>query len=245
MTVAVELINLSKRFGEAKAVDRLHLQIPRGCFYALLGSNGAGKTTTLRMMAGLLKPDQGDALILGNSITQRPEAAKQPLAYVPDDPMLYDKLRPMEYLEFVAGLWQIPPDQAAAQALLEEFEMWDRRGEFIETFPQGMKQRLALAGAFIHSPQVMLLDEPLTGIDPPMARLIKDKLKAYVSQGNTVVMTTHIMTLAEQLAQRIGIFHAGRLLADGTLAELQAQTGEETLEDIFIQVTRPQPVSGV
>lgn len=244
MTTAVELINLNKQFGDAKAVDRLHLEIPTGCFYALLGSNGAGKTTTLRMMAGLLKPDQGDAIILGNRITLHPEAAKQPLAYVPDDPMLYDKLRPMEYLEFVAGLWQMPPDQAAAQALLEEFEMWDRRGDFIETFPQGMKQRLALAGAFIHSPQVMLLDEPLTGIDPPMARLIKDKLKAYVRDGNTVVMTTHIMTLAEQLAQRIGIFHAGRLLADGTLAELQAKTGEETLEDIFIQVTRPQSVSG-
>ncbi len=142
-------------------------------------------------MAGFLKPDQGDAVILGNSITQRPEAAKQPLAYVPDFPMLYDKLRPMEYLEFVAGLWQMPPDQAAAQVLLAEFEMWDRRGDFIETFPQGMKQRLALAGAFIHSPQVMLLDEPLTGVDPPMARLIKDKLKAYVRDGNTVCGDDH------------------------------------------------------
>ena len=244
MVTAVEIINLSKRFGESIAVDRLHLQIPTGCFYALLGSNGAGKTTTLRMIAGLLKPDQGDAIILGNSITQQPADAKQPLAYVPDDPVLYSKLRPMEYLEFIAGLWKISPDQAAAQTLLEEFELWDRRGEFIETFPQGMKQRLALAGAFIHNPQVMLLDEPLTGIDPPMARLIKDKLKAYVRQGNTVIMTTHIMTLAEQLGQRIGIVHAGRLLAEGIWTELQAQTGKRTLEDIFIHLTRSQTISG-
>jgi ABC-2 type transport system ATP-binding protein len=242
MTPAVELIHFSKQFGHFEAVRPLNFQIPMGCFYALLGPNGAGKTTTLRMLAGLLPPDQGDALIFGHSITRYPEAAKRVMAYVPDEPALPGKLRPMEYLEFVAGLWQMPSSRSMpyAQELLERLGLWERRGEFIESFPRGIKQRLALAGAFLHEPKVILLDEPLTGIDATYARLVKDMLREFVQQGNTVIMTTHIMEMAERLADRIGIFTNGYLLAQGSLDELRHQAGQgnSSLEDVFIELTQ-------
>jgi ABC-2 type transport system ATP-binding protein len=243
MPPAVEFIQLSKQFGDLDAVRPLNFQISMGCFYALLGPNGAGKTTTLRMLTGLLPPDKGDALIVGHSITRQPEAAKQIMAYVPDEPALYSKLRPLEYLEFIAGLWQVPPSHAMpyAQTLLERLGLWEHRGEFIESFPRGIKQRLALAGAFLHKPKVMLLDEPLTGIDATYARLVKEMLREYVQQGNTVIMTTHIMEMAERLADRIGIFTNGYLLAEGSLDELRQQAGLSNdclLEDVFIELTR-------
>jgi ABC-2 type transport system ATP-binding protein len=242
MTNAVELINLSKQFGNHEAVRRLHLQIPMGCFYALLGTNGAGKTTTLRMVSGLAQPDQGDALICGHSITRHPIPAKQVMAYIPDEPFFYEKLRPLEYLELIAGLWQIPSERAFpyAKELLERLGLSERQNEFIESFPRGIRQRLAFAGAFIHEPKVMLLDEPLTGIDATFARLVKDMLREYVQQGNTVIMTTHIMEIAEQLADRIGIMSEGMLLADGTLGELRSQAGQanSSLEEVFIQLTQ-------
>ena len=153
----------------------MSLSVPPGTFYAFLGANGAGKTTTLRMVSGLLRPDEGDAVIFGNSITGSPRAAKQKLAYVPDEPLLYGKLRPMEYLEFVAGLWNISAERAQprAQDLLKQLGLWTVRTDFTETFSQGMKQKLALAGAFIHEPQLIMLDEPLNGLDAAAARLVK------------------------------------------------------------------------
>ncbi|MGB8700846.1 MAG: ABC transporter ATP-binding protein [Thermosynechococcaceae cyanobacterium] len=248
MAIAVEFINFSKQFDTHEAVKPLNFQVPSGCFYALLGPNGAGKTTTLRMLSGILAPDKGDALIYGHSITRHPEAAKQIMAYVPDEPGLYARLRPLEYLEFVAGLWQVPPSRAMpyAQELLERLGIWDRRGEFIEAFPRGLKQRLALAGAFIHEPKVMLLDEPLTGIDANFARLVKDMLRDYVQMGNTVIMTTHIMEMAERMADRIGIFTNGYLLAEGSLDELRSQAGPQnhSLEDVFIELTHQAEVDG-
>lgn len=240
MQIALELISLSKRYGDYKAVNKLSLQIRQGEFYALLGPNGAGKTTTLRMVAGLLKPDGGDALILGHSITKTPSAAKQQLAYLPDDPMLYSKLRPLEYLEFVAGLWGIPAAEAEpyAKELLKKLELWDVRGDFIETYSRGMKQKLALAGAFIHKPKLIILDEPLTGLDAAAAKSVKDMLSDYARQGNTVILTTHIMEIAERMAQRIGIINHGQLVAEGTLDELRARSGEEggTLETVFLEL---------
>ncbi len=244
MTSALELISLSKRFGSHLAVNNLNLHIEQGSFYALLGPNGAGKTTTLRMVAGLLKPDSGDVTILGRSITRSPSAAKQVLAYLPDDPLLYGKLRPMEYLEFVAGLWGIPPAKAEpyAKELLKKLGLWEVRGDMSETFSRGMKQKLALAGAFIHSPEVIILDEPLSGLDAAAARLVKDVLAAYVQQGNTVILTTHIMEIAERMAQRIGIINHGTLIAEGTLAELRSRSGEDgdSLETIFLELTQSQ-----
>ena len=244
MAIALQLVSLTKRFGSHPAVDNLNLQVPQGLLYAFLGPNGAGKTTTLRMVAGLLKPDYGDALILERSITRTPKATKQLLAYLPEEPTLYGKLRPLEYLEFVAGLWKIPANksQPLAEELLQQLGLWDVRGDFCETFSRGMRQKLALAGAFIHSPQMIILDEPLSGLDVKAARLVKDILLDYVDQGNTVILTTHIMEVAEQLAQRIGIINNGRLIAEGTLSELQARRGEDggSLETIFLDLIQDQ-----
>lgn len=244
MTIALELISLSKRFGSFQAVNALSLQIPHGTLYALLGPNGAGKTTTLRMVAGLLQPDSGDAVILGHSMTRSPRSAKQVLAYLPDEPLLYGKLRPLEYLEFVAGLWGIPTATAEplAEDLLKQLNLWEVRGDLSETFSRGMKQKLSLAGAFIHQPNVIILDEPLTGLDAAAARLVKDMLADYVSHGNTVILTTHIMEIAERMAQRIGIINHGQLIAEGTLDELRSRSGEDggSLETVFLDLTQTQ-----
>lgn len=245
MAIALQIIGLQKQFGKHIAVNNLSLQVPEGTFYALLGPNGAGKTTTLRMATGLLKPDGGDVLVLGRSITQQPAKAKRLIAYLPDEPMLYGKLRPMEYLEFVAGLWGIPAKKAEPLAidLLKRLNLWDVRGDFAETFSRGMKQKLALAGAFIHEPHLIILDEPLSGLDAAAARLVKTMLNDYVTQGNTVIFTTHTMAIAERTAQRIGIINHGQLIAEGTLAELQAKSGEpgNDLETIFLQLTELTP----
>lgn len=244
MADALQLIALTKRFGTYTAVNDLNLKIPEGALYAFLGPNGAGKTTTLRMVSGLLKPDVGDAFLLGQSITRSPKTAKQLLAYLPEEPMLYGKLRPLEYLEFIAGLWHIPAHRAQALAfeLLQQLGLWEVRGDFCETFSRGMKQKLALAGAFIHDPKIIILDEPLSGLDVKAARLVKDILLNYVNQGNTVILTTHVMEIAERVAQRIGIINNGQLIAEGTLNELRAQSGENgsSLESIFLDLTQSQ-----
>ena len=240
MAAALELQSLSKQFGSHQAVNQLSLSVPPGTLYAFLGANGAGKTTTLRMVSGLLRPDEGDAVIFGNSITKSPRAAKQRLAYVPDEPLLYGKLRPMEYLEFVAGLWNISAARAQprAQDLLKQLGLWTVRADFTETFSRGMKQKLALAGAFIHEPQLIMLDEPLNGLDAAAARLVKTMLLDYVQQGNAVILTTHVLDVAERMAQQIGILNRGRLIAAGTLDELRARSGEAggTLESVFLEL---------
>lgn len=241
---ACEARGLHKAFGTVRAVDGLDLRIAAGELYAFLGPNGAGKTTTIRMLAGLLRPDQGDVLVCGQSLLSDPSAAKRPLAYIPDDPVLYGKLRPMEHLEFVASLWSLPPaaTQRRAEELLHGLGLWEKRGDFVETFSRGMKQKLALAAAFIHEPRVLLLDEPLTGLDAGAARNVKDMVQDFVRGGGAVVLTTHILEVAERLAQRIGIIHGGRLVAQGTLDELRARAGSAgngTLEDVFLKVTAP------
>jgi ABC-2 type transport system ATP-binding protein len=238
---ALRLTALSKSFGKA-AVDRLDLTVRPGEFYALLGPNGAGKTTTLRMVAGLLAPDAGGVEVFGVDALADPVAAKQVTAWLPDEPMIYDKLTPLEYLEFVAGLWSVPPAVAEpeAEALLRRLELWDQRNQRCEGFSRGMKQKTALAGALIHAPRLMLLDEPLTGLDAAIARQVKDLLVERVAAGASIVLTTHILEVAEKLADRIGIIRNGRLIAEGTLAELQAQAGQSrsTLEDVFLRLTQ-------
>ena len=239
--LACETRALRRWFGATKAVDGLDLRVPRGMLYAFLGPNGAGKTTSLRMIAGLLKPDSGDILIDGISLATDPVAAKRPLAYVPDDPVLYGKLRPMEHLEFVAALWGLPSTaaQQRAEELLQTLGLWSKRDGYIESFSRGMKQKLALAAALVHEPALMLLDEPLTGLDAAAARLVKDLLNDFVRRGHTVILTTHILEVAERMAERIGIIHEGRLKTEGTLDELRAQAGSagSTLEDVFLQLT--------
>jgi ABC-2 type transport system ATP-binding protein len=238
---ALRLTALRKSFGKA-AVDGLDLSVRPGEFYALLGPNGAGKTTTLRMIAGLLAPDSGGVEVFGVDALSDPVAAKQIVAWLPDEPMIYDKLTPLEYLEFVAGLWSVPPEVAEpeAEALLRRLELWEHRSQRCEGFSRGMKQKTALAGALIHAPKLMLLDEPLTGLDAAIARQVKDLLVERVQAGAAIVLTTHILEVAEKLADRIGIIRNGRLIAEGTLGELRTQAGQahSTLEDVFLRLTQ-------
>jgi ABC-2 type transport system ATP-binding protein len=237
-TPALQLRALRKAFGRP-AVDGIDLTVRRGEFYALLGPNGAGKTTTLRIVTGLLAPDSGQVEVLGIDLATNPGAAKQKMAYLPDDPMLYGKLRPTEYLEFVAGLWGIAPEDAEPRArrLLDWLDLTKHAHELTEGFSRGMKQKLALAGALIHEPELLILDEPLTGLDAAAARQVKDLLVSHVAQGGTVILTTHILEVAERLAQRIGIIRQGKLIAEGTLAELRERTLGGSLEDVFLQLT--------
>ena len=236
MTGGLTVTKLRKAFARV-AVDDLDLSVRPGELYALLGPNGAGKTTTLRMVAGLLAPDSGGIDIFGIDARADPIAAKRLVAWLPDDPLLYDKLSPLEYLEFVAGLWGIDATAAAkAEELLRWLDLWEQRDARCETFSRGMKQKAALAGALIHDPRLLILDEPLTGLDAGAARAVKDLLVARVAAGGTVILTTHILEVAERLADRIGIIRAGRLVAEGTLAELRAARGAEgaSLEEMFI-----------
>ena len=240
MTAALAVTGLSKSFGKP-AVDNLDLTVKAGEFYALLGPNGAGKTTTLRMIVGLLKPDAGAVRVFGVDSLVDPRAAKQMIAWAPDEPLLYDRLTPMEYLEFVAGLWGVEPKaaRASAETLLKWLGLWDDRAKRCEGFSRGMKQKTALAGALIHDPRLLILDEPLTGLDAGAARLVKDVLAERVRGGATVILTTHILEVAERMADRIGIIQSGRLIAEGTLDELRGRAGERdgTLEDIFLELT--------
>jgi ABC-2 type transport system ATP-binding protein len=244
---ALDISGLTKRFGGTAAVDHLDLSIPQGEFHAILGANGAGKTTTLRMVAGLLRPDAGSIRILGHDMLRAPEQAKRCLAFLPDEALLYDKLRPLEFLEFVAGLWDVDPAMAAARAeeLLRLLDLWEHTGELVEGFSRGMRQKLALAGALIHDPQLLILDEPLTGLDAGAARLVKDILLDRVARGGTVILTTHILEVAERLSERISIVQHGRVIAQGRLDDLRAGVAGgvapgDTLEQVFLQLTAGQ-----
>jgi ABC-2 type transport system ATP-binding protein len=233
---ALEVRSLAKTF-DRPAVDRLDLTVRAGEFYALLGPNGAGKTTTLRMVVGLLKPDAGSIRVNGIDALADPINAKRQMAWVSDEPMIYDKLTPLEYLEFVAGLWGVDDTTAAATAdeLLGWLGLTPHANERCEGFSRGMRQKVALAGALVHDPKLIILDEPLTGLDAGAARQVKDVLHARVEAGGTVIMTTHILEVAERMAERIGVLANGRLIAEGTLAELRLRSGRGgTLEDIFL-----------
>jgi ABC-2 type transport system ATP-binding protein len=234
---ALQVQGLTKRF-DRLAVDALALTVRAGEFYALVGPNGAGKTTTLRMVAGLLRPDAGSVGIFGIDALQEPVAAKQIMAWVSDEPMIYDKLTPLEYLEFVAGLWGIDPktSQTSAHELLVSLGLAAHLHERCEGFSKGMRQKVALAGALVHKPRLIILDEPLTGLDAVSARHVKGLLADRVRAGCTIIMTTHILEVAERMADRIGVIAAGRLVAEGTLAELRQQNGhtDTSLEDLFI-----------
>jgi len=244
MEYACEIIGLVKQFGTKTAVDQLSFQVPTGMLYGFLGVNGAGKTTTLRMISGLIRPDAGQVRVCGIDVVAEPRRAKQPLAYIPDDPVLYGKLNPMEHLEFVAALWNVDPVVARkrAQELLEQLGLWDRRHEWLESYSRGMKQKIALASALIHAPKLILLDEPLTGLDASAARLVKDMLLDFIKQGGSVILTTHILEVAERLAERIGIMSGGRLIAEGTMTQLRSHSGQSagSLEDIFLQLIQEE-----
>src|SRR6201995_1422997 len=234
---ALEIRALTKRF-DRPAVDNLDLTVRVGDFYCLLGPNGAGKTTTLRMVAGLLAPDRGGISVFGIDALADPVEAKRIMAWVSDEPMIYDKLTPTEYLEFVAGLWGIEPKLAEARPneRIGWLGLTPHANERCEGFSKGMRQKVALAGALVHDPRLIILDEPLTGLDALSARHVKGLLGERVRAGCTVIMTTHILEVAERMADRIGVIASGRLVAEGTLDELRRQNGHvaTSLEDLFI-----------
>ena len=242
-TAALEISGLTKRF-DRPAVDGLDLRVRSGEFYALLGPNGAGKTTTLRMVAGLLRPDAGAISVFGTDALADPIAAKRVIAWVSDEPMIYDKLTPFEYLEFVAGLWSIDAATAEARArgLIDWLGLGPHAHERCQSFSKGMRQKVALAGALVHEPDLIILDEPLTGLDAGSARQVKDVLAGRVRDGATVIMTTHILEVAERMAERIGVIASGRLIAEGTLEELRQQSQGDggSLEDIFLELVAEQ-----
>ena len=236
MTEALRIRGLAKAF-DKPVITGLDLDIAAGQLYALLGPNGAGKTTTLRMVTGLTRPDAGSIEIFGVNALADPIAAKAITAWLPDEPMLYDKLSPLEYLAFVAGLWRMDPHVASEEAerLLHWLDLWEQRDTRCESFSRGMKQKVALAAALIHDPKLLILDEPLTGLDAAMARAVKDALREQVDRGKTVIVTTHILEVAERMAERIGVLARGHLIAEGTLAELSLRAGRGgSLEDVFL-----------
>ena len=236
---ALEITDLRKSF-DRPAVDGISLSIPRGLFYVLLGPNGAGKTTLLRMVSGILPPDAGSISVCGIDALADPIEAKRRVAWVSDEPMVYDRLTPLEYLEFVAGLWSIPSDIAEMRAheLLGWLSLTADANKRCGGFSKGMMQKVALAGALIHEPELIILDEPLTGLDAGAARQVKDVLISKVRQGTTIIMTTHILDVAERMAERIGVIANGRVIAEGTLAQLQSRSGKtgSTLEEVFLEL---------
>jgi ABC-2 type transport system ATP-binding protein len=243
---ALAIRGLAKRF-DRPAVDGLDLTVRAGELSSLLGPNGAGKTTTLRMVVGLLRPDAGTISVLGIDALADPVAAKRRIAWISDEPMIYDKLTPLEYLEFVAGLWDIGARDAQTRS--HDLIGWLGLGPYAqqrcEGLSKGMRQKVALAGALVHDPSVIILDEPLTGLDAGSARQVKSVLRERVAQGGTVIMTTHLLEVAERMADRIGVIAGGRLIAEGTLDELRGQAGNSatSLEDTFLALVADNAVA--
>jgi ABC-2 type transport system ATP-binding protein len=246
----IELRNLSKRYGKTLAVDRLSLDVPAGQTFAFLGPNGAGKTTTIRMMMGLLQPSAGTVLLGGHDLQREPLAAKQLCGFVPDRPHVYEKLTGAEFLDFAASLYNVPNGQKTRrrQQLLELFDLQDWSTELIESYSHGMKQRLVMAAALIHAPRILIVDEPMVGMDPRGARLLKRIFVDLAREGVTVFMSTHSLEVAEETCERIGIIHRGGLIALGTKEELRRQAGRDEgtkLESIFLSLTGAEDVADV
>jgi ABC-2 type transport system ATP-binding protein len=239
---ALEIRGLAKSY-DRPAVDGLDLRVRAGEFYVLLGPNGAGKTTTLRMVTGLLNPDRGSISVCGIDVLADPVGAKRVMAWLSDEPMIYERLTPLEYLYFVAGLWGVERDAAEARAhyLLNLLGLGPQADDRCEELSKGMRQKVAFAGALVHDPRLIILDEPFTGLDAASARLAKDMLRERVAAGCTVLMTTHILEVAERMADRVGVMAHGRLVAEGTLDELRRQVGGSgTLEDTFLALVETE-----
>ena len=241
-SIAVEAQGLVKSYGVVKAVDGVSFQVPRGEIMGFLGANGAGKTTTLRMLCGLLTPTSGRALIDGFDIHAQPLEAKARLGYLDEEPFVHPHLTGREFLNYIADLYRMPrgPErQQRMERLLGLFELADRNGELIGAYSHGMKQKIGLASLLIREPSVLLLDEPTNGLDPRSARLVKDLLEELAALGTTVLLSTHILEVAQALCRRVAIIDRGHIVATGTIEELRAQAGSEqaSLEDLFLKLT--------
>jgi len=237
---AIELHGVRKCYGRTVALDHLDLAVRQGELFAFLGPNGAGKTTTIKLITGLLRPDQGDIHVCGHHIGYNGVAAKAKIAYVPDQPFLYEKLTGREFLYFVAELYAIdaPRRDAVLEELIAALAIDDFLDQMTESYSHGMKQKVVLAAALLHDPAVLVIDEPMVGLDPRTIRAVKDLFVAHARKGRTVFMSTHTLDMAEAVADRIGIIRRGQLIAVGTLAELRAKARREhSLEEIFLQLT--------
>jgi ABC-2 type transport system ATP-binding protein len=236
----IELVNLRKQFGELIAVNEISLMVPRGEFFAVLGPNAAGKTTTIKIIAGLVKPSSGTARVAGFDVQTQPLEARRRLAYVPDFPFLYEKLTPWEFFRFTGQMFQMEEQKirAAAPGLIDRFGLEEYVNKPIEGLSHGTRQRVAIVSALLHDPDVFVIDEPMVGLDPHHARVVKDVLKERSLQGMTVFMSTHQLSIAEEMADRIGIIHRGKLIAVGTREELRRQSGGDgALEETFLALT--------
>ncbi|GEK58930.1 ABC transporter ATP-binding protein [Marinococcus halophilus] len=246
---AVEAKQLTKRFKEATAVHPLNFEVHAHEIFGFLGPNGAGKTTTMRMLAGLLEPSGGDGCIHGKSIKSQPLEAKQQLAYLPDKPDIYPKLTGWEFLQFIASVFKLDKNVwiEHARSLLQRFDLTESAGRLMETYSHGMKQKMALTGALIHQPSVIFLDEPTVGLDPKSSRDLRTILRETAADGTAVFFSTHMLDVADQLCDRVGIIHEGRLLQTGTpyaLKQEHASYAEATLEDVFLRMTAQKVSQG-
>jgi ABC-2 type transport system ATP-binding protein len=245
----LSLRGVTKRYGRFTAVSDLDLDVFGGEIFGFLGPNGAGKTTTIRMVAGVLQPSEGSIVLGGDDLASRPEAAKARVGYIPDRPYLYEKLSGWEFLRFVGGLWGKDGGEIERRAdrLLELFQLTPWKDELIESYSHGMRQKILISSALIHHPQLIVVDEPMVGLDPRSARILKDLLRAYVRGGGTVFLSTHTLEVAEALCDRIAILSEGRIIALGTMDELrsQAHAGGAHLEEIFLKVTGGGAVADV
>ena len=237
----IRLTNLTKRYGSFTAVNGITLEVPRGELFGFLGPNGAGKTTTLRMIAGILRPTSGSVEVGGLDVVANPMAAKSKLGYIPDRPFIYEKLTGAEFLRFVAGLYdqQGPDIERRARELLALFDLEEWRDEMVESYSHGMRQKLIISSAFVHRPEVIVVDEPMVGLDPKAARILKDLFREYTRRGHTIMMSTHTLEVAETMCDRIAIIQGGVIRAAGTMADLRAsaESGTMGLEEIFLKLT--------
>lgn len=236
----IELIQVTKKFGSLIAVNELTLSIPRGEFFALLGLNAAGKTTTLKILAGLMKPSAGSARMNRFDVQKQPLEARQCMAFLPDTPFLYDKLTPWEFFRFTGQLFRMEEARILknAQELTGRFNLEACVNKPIEGLSHGTRQRVALVSALLHDPEILIIDEPMVGLDPQHARVVKDILKERSRAGVTILVSTHQLSIAEEIADRIGIMHHGRMIATGSPAELRRQSGASgPLEEVFLALT--------
>jgi ABC-2 type transport system ATP-binding protein len=233
--------DLVKKYGTFTAVDGVSLDVPSGEIHGFLGPNGAGKTTTIRMIAGLLKPTSGRVVVNGHDLAREPERAKASLGFIPDRPFIYEKLTASEFLRFHAGLYGVdgPGLGDRVREMLELFELTRWEHELVESFSHGMKQRLVMCAAFLHRPQAVLVDEPMVGLDPRGARLIKDVFRRMAAHGVAILMSTHTLEVAQEMCDRISIILKGRIIARGTVAELRAMAGDpdDQLTAVFLKLT--------